>query len=200
MKHQIIGALLAASTALTPVLAKAEVTIEWWHAMGGELGELLEAIAEDFNADQSEVRVVPSFRGTYTETMTGAIAAFRAGEQPHIVQVFEVGTGTMMAAEGAVYPIYELMADFDVPFDPQAYLPAVVGYYTDPNDLRRGRAGPGNAARDLGRHGSSLGGDHAIGRGPLRLHDVLAKLGHARELQRLAQHPAGDQWQRLWWL
>jgi ABC-type glycerol-3-phosphate transport system substrate-binding protein len=76
---------------------------------------------------------VPSYRGTYTETMTGAIAAFRAGQQPHILQVFEVGTGTMMAAEGAIYPIYQLMADHDVEFDPDAYLDTVVSYYTDPD-------------------------------------------------------------------
>lgn len=133
MKKHVFGACLATATALTPVLANAQTTINWWHAMGGELGEILEAIAADFNAGQSEFEVVPSFRGTYTETMTGAIAAFRAGEQPHIVQVFEVGTGTMMAADGAIYPIHQLMADNGVAFDPEAYLPAVVGYYTDPN-------------------------------------------------------------------
>ena len=63
--------------------------------------------------------------------MTAAIAAFRAQEQPDIVQVFEVGTGTMMAAKGAVYPVYKLMKDTGEPFDPKAFLPAVVGYYTD---------------------------------------------------------------------
>ncbi|MGY6411436.1 MAG: sn-glycerol-3-phosphate ABC transporter substrate-binding protein UgpB [Alkalilacustris sp.] len=113
--------------------AQAQVQIDWWHALGGELGELLEGVAEAFNESQDEFVVRPSFRGTYTETMTGAIAAFRAGQQPHIVQVFEVGTGTMMAAEGAIVPVYQLMADAGVEFDPSAYLDAVVSYYTDPN-------------------------------------------------------------------
>jgi sn-glycerol 3-phosphate transport system substrate-binding protein len=63
--------------------------------------------------------------------MTAAIAAFRAKEQPHIVQVFEVGTATMMAAEGAVYPVYKMMADAGLEWDPNAYLPAVKSYYTD---------------------------------------------------------------------
>jgi sn-glycerol 3-phosphate transport system substrate-binding protein len=133
MKKHLAAACLAATTALVPFGAQAQVEITWWHALGGELGELLEAVAEGFNNSQDEYRVVPSFRGTYTETMTGAIAAFRARQQPHIVQVFEVGTGTMMAAEGAIYPIYQLMADKGVPFDASAYLPAVVSYYTDPN-------------------------------------------------------------------
>ena len=119
--------------ALSAPMAQAQVTIDWWHALGGELGELLEGVAEAFNASQSDFVVRPSFRGTYTETMTGAIAAFRAGQQPHIVQVFEVGTGTMMAAEGAIVPVYQLMEASGVDFDPDAYLPAVVSYYTDPN-------------------------------------------------------------------
>ncbi|MFP4327737.1 MAG: sn-glycerol-3-phosphate ABC transporter substrate-binding protein UgpB [Paracoccaceae bacterium] len=120
---------LALGAALSPAWAQTE--IQWWHAMGGELGEKLEAIVDGYNASQSDYRVVPSFKGTYGETMTAAIAAFRAREQPAIVQVFEVGTGTMMAAEGAIYPVYQLMSDMEEPFDPSEYLPSVVGYYTD---------------------------------------------------------------------
>jgi len=111
--------------------AQAQTEIQWWHAMGGELGQKLEEIVAGYNASQSDYKVVPTYKGTYTETMTAAIAAFRAGEQPDIVQVFEVGTGTMMAAEGAIYPVYQLMADMGEDFDQSAYLPAVVGYYTD---------------------------------------------------------------------
>jgi sn-glycerol 3-phosphate transport system substrate-binding protein len=126
--------MLAASVAMiaVPAAAQDKVQVQWWHAMGGELGTLLEQVATTFNESQDQYEVVPSFRGTYAEAMTGAITAFRAGEQPHIVQVFEVGTGTMMAAEGAIYPIYQLMADTGRSFDPAAYLPTIVGYYTDP--------------------------------------------------------------------
>ncbi|SEM89088.1 carbohydrate ABC transporter substrate-binding protein, CUT1 family [Loktanella fryxellensis] len=111
--------------------ASAQTEIQWWHAMGGELGTKLEEIVAGYNASQSDYVVVPTYKGTYPETMTAAIAAFRAGEQPAVVQVFEVGTGTMMAAEGAVYPVYQLMADMQADFDPAAFLPSVVGYYTD---------------------------------------------------------------------
>jgi len=111
--------------------AEAKTTVQWWHAMGGELGAKLEQIVADFNASQDQYEVVPTYKGSYPETMTAAIAAFRAGEQPDLVQVFEVGTGTMMAAQGAVYPVYQLMADMNEPFDPAGFLPAVVGYYTD---------------------------------------------------------------------
>ncbi len=129
----MIRILTASSLALTASLsaAAAQTEVHWWHAMGGELGQKLEAIVADYNASQSDYVVVPTYKGTYPETMTAAIAAFRAGEQPAIVQVFEVGTGTMMAAQGAVYPVYQLMADMGEPFDPASFLPSVVGYYTD---------------------------------------------------------------------
>ncbi|RJE81559.1 sn-glycerol-3-phosphate ABC transporter substrate-binding protein UgpB [Paracoccus sp. JM45] len=111
--------------------ANAETTIDWWHAMGGELGTKLEEIVQGFNDSQDEYKVVPSYKGTYPETMTAAIAAFRAKQQPAIVQVFEVGTGTMMAAQGAIVPVYQLMEEHGEGFDPSVFLPSVVGYYTD---------------------------------------------------------------------
>jgi sn-glycerol 3-phosphate transport system substrate-binding protein len=110
--------------------ARAATEIQWWHAMGGQLGEALNGLADGFNKSQSDYKVVPVYKGTYTETMTGAIAAFRAKQQPHIVQVFEVGTATMMAAKGAVYPVHQLMADAGEKFDPKAYIGPVYGYYS----------------------------------------------------------------------
>ncbi|GHE22941.1 sn-glycerol-3-phosphate ABC transporter substrate-binding protein UgpB [Halomonas urumqiensis] len=124
----LVSGIAAASLSFS---AQAATEVQWWHAMGGELGEILVGITEDFNASQDDYRVIPSYRGNYSETMTGAIAAFRAGEQPHILQVYEVGTGTMMAAEGAVYPTFELMEDHGRAFEREDFLPAVVGYYTD---------------------------------------------------------------------
>lgn len=130
-RHLLASLIAAAAMAGTSTAAFAATEITWWHAMGGELGAKLEAIATKYNETQSDYKVVPVFKGTYPETLTAAIAAFRAGQQPHIVQVFEVGTGTMMAAKGAVYPVYELMKNAGEPFDPKAFLPSVVGYYTD---------------------------------------------------------------------
>jgi sn-glycerol 3-phosphate transport system substrate-binding protein len=111
--------------------AHAVTEIMWWHAMSGELGRQLEKLAADFNASQSEYRIVPSYKGNYTETVTAAIFAFRSRSQPAIVQVSEIATATMMAAKGAIYPVFELMRDEAEPFSPAAYLPAVTGYYAD---------------------------------------------------------------------
>ncbi|WP_231168944.1 sn-glycerol-3-phosphate ABC transporter substrate-binding protein UgpB [Bradyrhizobium sp. 41S5] len=103
----------------------------WWHAMSGELGKQLEKLAADFNASQSDYRIVPAYKGNYTETVTAAIFAFRSRSQPAIVQVNEIATATMMAARGAIYPVFELMRDQSEAFAPSAYLPAVAGYYAD---------------------------------------------------------------------
>ena len=110
--------------------AEAAVEIQWWHAMDGALEGWVKDLAEGFNKSQQEYHVNAIYKGNYTEVMTGAIAAFRAKQQPQIVQVFEVGTATMMAAKGAIKPVYELMADAGEKFDPKVYLPAVTGYYT----------------------------------------------------------------------
>src|SRR5439155_24232324 len=104
---------------------------QWWHSMGGALGDALNGLASKFNASQKDYKVVPTFKGTYPESMTAAIAAFRAGNSPHLLQVFEVVTATMMAAKGAIVPVATVMANAKEPFDPKAYLPTVSGYYTD---------------------------------------------------------------------
>lgn len=122
---------LAVTAALLSTHAQAKTEVEWWHAMGGALGQKVNEIAANFNASQDEYEIKPVYKGSYAETMTSAIAAFRAKEQPAIVQVFEVGTATMMGAEKAIYPVYQLMADTKEPFNSDNYLSAVTGYYTN---------------------------------------------------------------------
>jgi sn-glycerol 3-phosphate transport system substrate-binding protein len=124
-----LAAVAAALILASPALAATEIM--WWHAMSGELGRQLEKLAADFNASQSEYRIVPSYKGNYTETVTAAIFAFRSRTQPAIVQVNEIATATMTAAKGAIYPVFELMRDEQEAFSPAAYLPAVTGYYAD---------------------------------------------------------------------
>lgn len=127
------AALLAAALAASPLAAQAQTEIQWWHSMGGGLGDWVNDLAKDFNASQKDYKVVPVYKGAYDESMAGAIAAFRAGNAPHLLQVFEVGTATMMASKGAVVPVGEVMKQAGVKFDTAAYVPAVAGYYTAPN-------------------------------------------------------------------
>ena len=111
--------------------AQAAVEIQWWHAMTGANNDRVNAFAKRFNESQSEYRVNAVYKGSYPEAMAAAIAAFRAGNAPHILQVFEVGTATMMNAKGAIKPVYEVMAQAGEKFDPKSYIPAVASYYTN---------------------------------------------------------------------
>ncbi len=130
MKPMFLAAAVAATLSLP---AQAQTEIQWWHAMSGQLGEWVNGLAKGFNESQKDYKVVPVFKGTYPETLTAGVAAFRAGNAPHILQVFEVGTANMMASKGAIVPVSEVMKTAGVKFDPAVYVPAVAGYYTAPN-------------------------------------------------------------------
>ncbi|HYX65623.1 MAG TPA: sn-glycerol-3-phosphate ABC transporter substrate-binding protein UgpB [Burkholderiales bacterium] len=130
MKFVRCAAALAASVLLAPT-AHAQTEIQWWHSMAGKLGDKVNEIAQKFNASQSQYKVVAVYKGQYDESMAAAIAAYRSGNPPAILQVFEVGTATMMSAKGAIKPVYQLMAEQHEKFDPKAYLPAVTSYYSD---------------------------------------------------------------------
>ena len=129
------NSLLALATAFTLAApaARAQTEIQWWHSMTAVNNEWVNDLAKDFNARQKDYKVVPVYKGSYDESMTAAIAAFRAGNAPHILQVFEVGTATMMASKNAIVPVTKVMGDAGKKFDPAAYIPAVASYYTAPN-------------------------------------------------------------------
>jgi len=126
---------LALATALlaTGFAAQAQTEIQWWHSMTSVNNDWVNDLAKEFNESQTEYKVVPTFKGSYPESMTAAIAAFRSGNAPDILQVFEVGTATMMASKGATVPVGKVMKDAGADFNPAGYIPAVAGYYTAPN-------------------------------------------------------------------
>ena len=128
VKPWIAATLVSVGLSIMPAAAQTE--IHWWHALTGANNDVVVKLATDFNATQSDVKVVPTYKGSYADTMNAGIAAFRAGNAPHIMQVFEVGTATMMAATGAVKPVHVLMKEAGEPFDPNAFLPTITGYYS----------------------------------------------------------------------
>src|SRR5437868_1087509 len=123
------AAAVAATFALASP-AQAVTELQWWHAMTGGNNDVIVKLANDFNAAQSDYKVVPTYKGGYADTMNAGIAAFRAGNAPHIMQVFEVGTATMMAATGAVKPVHVMMREASEKFDSNAYLSGITGYYS----------------------------------------------------------------------
>lgn len=133
MKHLKITTATAAFAFMANA-AFAEVEIDWWHAMGGALGETVNKIAEDFNASQDAYTITPVFKGSYEETLTAGIASFRAGEQPNILQVFDAGAATVIGAKGATIPVQDLLTENGVPFDIEDYISGVRYFYADSDD------------------------------------------------------------------
>src|SRR5205085_10373741 len=129
MKLKSLASFSLVALAAVALPAGAQTEIQWWHSMTAVNGEWVNDLAKEFNASQKDYKVVPIFKGTYDESMTAAIAAFRSGNAPDILQVFEVGTATMMASKGAIVPVGKVMKDAGEKFDPSAYVPAVAGYY-----------------------------------------------------------------------
>ncbi len=127
----LCGAAVAGALFSAPAMAVTE--IQWWHSRTGALGERLAGLADRFNKSQSDYKVTAVFKGGYADSMTAGIAAFRAGNAPHIIQIFEVGTATMMSAKGAIVPVEKMMKDAGQKFDRKDYVPAVAGYYTARN-------------------------------------------------------------------
>ncbi|HHC29427.1 MAG TPA: extracellular solute-binding protein, partial [Rhodobacterales bacterium] len=121
---------LAASSLATQAMAE-PVKITWWHAMGGRLGEVVNEISTKFNASQSDYAIEPIYKGGYEDTLTAGIAAFRAGEQPNILQVFDAGAATVIGAKGATVPAQDLLNDNGYPFEITDYIPGVRYFYAD---------------------------------------------------------------------
>src|SRR4030042_3020953 len=133
LKRMVLIAFLLALF-ISPAGALAKTEIIWWHANTGPLGERVNEIASKFNASQNEFEVKAIYKGSYPETLTAGIAAYRAKTHPHIIQVFDVGTQTMLSS-GAIYPVFQLMKDQGIKIDWADYLSAVKSYYSKGGDL-----------------------------------------------------------------
>jgi sn-glycerol 3-phosphate transport system substrate-binding protein len=123
----IVLAVAGLLGAAAPSFAQQPVKITLWHAMGGaRYDAITKDIAAGFNKANPSYTVEPLFTGSYAETVTKAIAAIRAGNPPHIVQVFEVGTQTMLDS-GAIIPVTEMVKPGEIAFDD--YIAPILNYY-----------------------------------------------------------------------
>jgi len=107
-RRAALGFVAMFAVMLLPTVSWAKTEIQFWHAMGGQLGETVNELVKQFNQSQSEYEVKALNKGTYPEVLTGAIAAYRQKNPPHIVQVFDVGTQTMLLS-GAILPVFQLL-------------------------------------------------------------------------------------------
>ena len=134
MNRKILGAAVALGALVAGAGQAVAVTeLQWWHAMSGANNEVVDTLAKEFNESQDAYKITPVFKGTYPETLNAGIAAFRAKQPPAIIQVFDVGTGVMMGAEGAVMPVADVLEAGGYNFDKSNYLPGIVAYYSKPD-------------------------------------------------------------------
>src|SRR5918992_4559053 len=133
LRHTTTFALvLVAAWGVEYAWAKTEIHV--WHAMSGHLNDAVDALAKRFNDRQNDYEVKPLRKGTYAETLTAAIAAYHAKTPPHIVQVFDVGTQTMLQS-GAITPVFQLMKDQGTAIDWSDFIQPVLSYYSKENRL-----------------------------------------------------------------
>ena len=130
-RSSLFAAAVAAVMGLSGSAQAEPTEITFWHAMGGRLGEVVDQITAEFNASQSDVKLTSIYKGGYEDTMTAGIAAFRAGQQPDIIQVFDAGAATIINAPGAVYPVADLLKEHGVGFDVNKYISGVRYFYAD---------------------------------------------------------------------
>jgi sn-glycerol 3-phosphate transport system substrate-binding protein len=115
-----------------PAMPADVITLEFWHAMGGGLGEATDLLVRMFNESQDAIFVNATFQGSYDDTYNALLSAFEAGTQPNIIQNFDLASQTMFDT-GRLVPAHELMAADG--YDPDIFVPAVRDYYSDENGM-----------------------------------------------------------------
>lgn len=124
------AAVLVALTLAYQANANAVTEIPFWHSMEGELGKTVDSLATRFNQSHPDIKIVPVYKGNYEQSLAAGIAAYRTGNAPALLQVYEVGTATMMASK-AIKPVYQVFKDAGIDFDESVFVPTVSGYYAD---------------------------------------------------------------------
>ena len=126
----LAGIFTTASIASTAAWSATD--IQWWHAHSGRLGEVVNEIAAKYNANQSTYNLVATYKGGYEDTMTAGIAAFRAKQQPNLIQIFDAGAATIISTPRVrLFPIADLMAKHAGGFDISDYIAGVRYFYAD---------------------------------------------------------------------
>ena len=107
-----------------------------WHSFSGELGSQFNARVSEFNHGQTSYRVKPIYKGDYISALTSFAAAFQAKQPPALMQVFEVGTSSMLTPPGVIKPVEELLREQDKPLPKASFFPAVRAFYSDHDQLQ----------------------------------------------------------------
>lgn len=116
---------------LWPFCGFAKTVIPFWHAFAGGLGKTLVNVCEDFNHSQPDYEIKPIYKGSYQDVLTSFVSAFKAGKQPPLVHVYEVGSALLLNPPGVVKPVEDLFAGSNRL--KENIFPSIYSYYSDNN-------------------------------------------------------------------
>jgi sn-glycerol 3-phosphate transport system substrate-binding protein len=125
--------IAALTLTVSATSSMAATNISWWHGMGGANADVINEVSKRFNEAQQSCALTPVSKGSYEEALASGIAAFRSGEQPNILQVFDAGAATIINAKGATVPAEDLINNAGYKFDREAFIEGVRYFYAAPD-------------------------------------------------------------------
>ncbi len=87
------------------------VTLRFWHAMGGPLGEVLNDLISEFNDSHPGIFVKSESMGSYDALKQKILASIMARNQPDLAQAYEAWISTLLGGD-ALVDLGELEPDF----------------------------------------------------------------------------------------
>lgn len=127
MKKLVLASLSLVALSAALAQQQARTTIEFWHSMGGVLGEATEGLVKDFNASQTAVTVKSQYVGSYDDGINKLLAGIRSGKVPNLIQVYDIGSRTMVDSN-AIEPLENIAKENN--FDLNGLVPQPRNYYT----------------------------------------------------------------------
>lgn len=101
----LLAALLAGGCAdKEKAPAGDSVEVQFWHAMGGKLGDVLDDLVAEFNRTHPGITVVSVSMGRYQALSQKIMAAVAAGQPPDLAQAYEAWTAELID-NGSVTPL-----------------------------------------------------------------------------------------------
>lgn len=79
-----------------------KITVRFWHAMGGPLGEVLDSMIDEFNAAHPAIFVKSESMGSYEALKQKILASIVARNQPDLAQAYEAWISTLLGGDALV--------------------------------------------------------------------------------------------------
>lgn len=128
MKRVIAITMLALLVMSGLALAQEKTEITFWHAMSGTRELLIQRMVDDFNLTHPNIEVSVEYKGSYRDTLNAAQAAAVAGNAPHVLHSFEVGT--QQNIDMGIFAVAEDLIDkYNVVIPWEDYLDPALNYY-----------------------------------------------------------------------